>query len=50
MGFTHEEIESMILNGDYDAVSDFQEETFVGTGCGRCQSLVDDMFARKNRS
>jgi NAD(P)H-nitrite reductase large subunit len=48
MGFTHEEIERMIIDGDYMTVTDFQDDTFIGTGCGRCLPIVYDLFANKN--
>lgn len=47
MGLTHEEIEKMINEGEYKLATDFQEDTFVGTGCGRCLVVVDDIFRKK---
>lgn len=49
MGFTHDEIEEMIINGDYLTLADFQDDTFIGTGCGRCLPVVDELFAKKNQ-
>jgi len=49
MGFTHEEIERMIIDSDYLTVTDFQNDTFIGIGCGRCLPVVDDLFAKKNQ-
>ncbi len=49
MGYSHEEIEKMIREGDFSSVSDFQNETFVGTGCGRCLPVVDEIFEKKDK-
>lgn len=50
MGFTHEEIERMIAEGDYMTVAHFQDDTLIGTGCGRCLSVIDDLFSEKSQA
>lgn len=47
MGFSHEEVEQMINDGGFASIEEFQKETFVGTGCGRCLPVIDDIFDQK---
>ena len=50
MGYTHDEVEKLILEGGYLTVADFQDDTFVGTGCGRCLPMVDDIFSKRGNA
>lgn len=44
MGHTRDEIKGMIIEGDFSSLAEFQEETFIGTGCGHCLSEVENLF------
>lgn len=46
MGYTREEIENMIIDGNYLTISDFQDETFIGAGCGKCLQEVEKLFTK----
>ena len=49
IGQTHEDIEKMMEEGNYESVEEFQRDTFVGTGCGRCLPVVDDIFKKNQK-
>ena len=49
LGFTYDEVEKIILEGDYPTIAAFQNDTFIGEGCGRCLPVVYDLFKRKDQ-
>jgi bacterioferritin-associated ferredoxin len=50
LGFSQEEIERMVFEGEYQSMADLQSDTFIGTGCGRCLPVIDTIFTKKNQS
>ena len=47
MGFSHEELEEIIKEKQLTTVQAVQDETFAGTGCGKCLPVLDDMIAKQ---
>jgi len=47
-GHTREEIRKMTEEGQYVSLADFQNDTFVGTGCGQCLAELEKLILSAN--
>ncbi len=44
IGHSEDEIKEMITENSYSSFDEFQDETFIGTGCGHCLDDVLKIF------
>ncbi|MGD2034610.1 MAG: (2Fe-2S)-binding protein [Bacteroidales bacterium] len=46
---SEEEIEAMIIEGNYSDFNQFLEDTFIGSACGHCIGEVEKLFSRMHQ-
>jgi NAD(P)H-nitrite reductase large subunit len=45
--YTEDDIRELLDNEEFEDLAGFQDATLIGTGCGRCLSIIQTMLSDK---